>query len=690
MRDVVIAAGYAEWRVAARTLLRDSVSPENICWRQECDTQQPLLHAADFFASSAHNVNGLVDDELILAEPSRVRAQVRVPKEFLRIAESVACHSNPERWHALYRVLYRLTHGEPSLLDVATDPDIHRLFVMDKAIRRDVHKMHAFVRFRAVEHDAAELHEPCVASQTTYVAWFEPQHNVVERASALFVRRFASMRWSILTPLACVHWDGMLARFTEGVSRAMAPREDELEELWRSYYAHIFNPARVATATMHAEMPRRYWVNLPEARLINSLTRDAPSRVSRMLHQLQQPAAGIPHELRSQVGDVTVPARATARSDATFPAHLDIPAAWDTVHDPGVSAAKLRVSAIEAVGQTMERSKGETGNALSVHDACVRVGTASWTDATLLHRGVFYPDNATTPEARLQHYASRHSLVEVDATYYVPPTRAMAAAWVARTPPNFVFDVKAFALMTGHGAETKRMPDWLRRLLPRSLVGAERIYAKDLRPRIVDEVWSRFLGALAPLHEANKLGPILLQFPRWFVPSRESANELRVARERLGGVCAAVEFRNPEWVAGPLAARTCALLEKLQLTYVMVDAPPGTRSSMPPVAHITTPELCVIRLHGRRSAAWEARHAVVSERYRYLYDPQQLAEWTERVADVAWRLDKRPVEFPDMAKAKQGVHVVFNNCHANYGTTNTAEITQMLIQFERQRRGVID
>jgi probable DNA metabolism protein len=688
VRDVVIENGFAGWRLAARELIRADVRPQNVSWLESGDVQTQLLRGADFF-SAASICDSSDGNHATIETHDTALAESRVPREFLRMAESVACHSDSGRWHALYRVLFRLTHGEPSLLEVATDPDVHRLFVMDKAIRREVHKMHAFVRFRAVESVAPAVDQR-EQSPTTYVAWFEPLHNVVERASGLFVRRFASMRWSILTPLCCAHWDGDAVRFTEGVSRAAAPREDELEELWRSYYAHIFNPARVATATMHAEMPRRYWVNLPEARLIGALTREAPARVTRMLTQLHERAAEIPAELRSRVGEVTVPERATGVSNVAYPAALDVPGVWDVVHDPGVTVAKLRAhEAFVSVSSSAEHAVNFRGH-ITVHDATIRLGTASWTDPTLLHRGVFYPDSANTAEERLQYYASRYSLVEVDSTYYAPPTRSMAAAWAARSPEHFVFDVKAFALMTEHGAETKRMPDWLRRLLPRSLAGTERIYANNLRARILDEVWSRFIGALAPLHEANKLGPILLQFPRWFTPSKQSAETLRVARERLGKLSAAVEFRNPEWVSERLATRTFALLERLQLTYVVVDAPPGTDSSMPPVAAITTPELSVVRLHGRRTAAWEARHSVVSERYRYLYDDSELREWTARVADIAWRLDKPRAQFPDMARVKQGVHVVFNNCHANYGTTNTEEITQMLIEFENQRRGTVN
>ena len=738
MHEIVLAgnsaSAFASWRSSARTLLQQHAEPGSLCWRVQSDTQTNLLVGGNLFDTAAAPGNAR---ESATRETDTVGTadNARVPREFIRLAESVACHSSLLRWDALYRVLFRLTHGEASLLDVATDPDVHQLTTMDKAVRRDVHKMHAFVRFKAVENVGHEMQQriertaPTTSEHATnYIAWFEPQHHVVQRATPFFARRFVSMHWSILTPTECAHWNGVELQFTPGVSRALAPKEDELEELWRSYYAHIFNPARVSIRTMQAEMPQRYWNNLPEAGLIAGLTRDAPARVFRMLRQLDEAPAPLPDDLQSRVGDALLPerARASANGDNSFGARhaqsrgaqsrgaqsrgaqsrgaqsrgaqsrdsqssgsqslgsqaLNAPGTSDPVHDPGVAAASLRAASAWKDGPANSASAA----VFKVADIDVRIGTASWTDPTLLQRGVFYPDNVTTAESRLNYYAQHFSLVEVDSTYYVPPTRAMAAAWAARTPESFVFDIKGFALMTGHAAETKRLPDWLRRALPRSVIAMERFYAKDLSTKIVDDVWARFQHALSPLRDAGKLGPILLQFPRWFTPSRESADALRTARERLGDSSAAVEFRNPDWVTGRMANRTVKLLESLNLTYVVVDAPPGTGSSMPPFAPITTPELSVVRLHGRRIETWEAKNAVVSERYRYLYDSQQLNDWGARIGGIAHQLNERRIEFPDMAKAKQGVHVVFNNCHANYGTTNAIEITQTLIEFDKMRR----
>ncbi|MEO7361443.1 MAG: TIGR03915 family putative DNA repair protein [Gemmatimonadaceae bacterium] len=734
MREIVIqsehAADFEAWRQTARPLLQNHVRPESLSWRVRGDRQTELLTAGDGF-NIAMSGSSAARAPLVRAVHDNFAHNARVSRNFLRVAASVACHRHGTRWDALYRMLFRLTHGESQLLEVATDPDVHRLMEMDKAVRRDVHKMHAFVRFRAASpfgHARPSTSPvpnddnlpPNSTTPTAYIAWFEPQHHIVQRAAPFFARRFPSMKWSILTPSECAHWNGVSLQFTPGVSRSCCPETDELEELWRTYYAHIFNPARVSIGTMRAEMPQRYWVNLPEAQLIAGLARDAPGRVRRMLHQMEQKPSEIPEELRSRIGHVLEPERTRTAAHQNVTLHdtltdLEAPGAWDPIHDPGVGAARERANPKPSHGSSTQQqivrevagsSSAATNCAAqsaatnrasecvlpgtaTVHDALVRIGTASWTDPTLLRRGVFYPDSVATPEARLNFYATHFSLVEVDATYYVMPTRAMAAAWAERTPDAFVFDVKAFALMTGHAADIKRLPDWLRRVLPRTVAANERVYANELPTRVVDDVWQRFLHALSPLRDAGKLGPILLQFPRWFSPTRANANTLRAARERLGSASAAVEFRNPEWVNGRMAARTVALLDSLNLTYVVVDAPPGTGSSMPPVAFITTPDLSVIRLHGRRTDAWETKHTIVSERYRYLYDPQQLSEWSERIANIAESLRERRTSFPDMAKAKQGVHVVFNNCHANYGTSNAIEITKTLIEFDKVRRRLV-
>jgi probable DNA metabolism protein len=259
MLTIAIEPTFHAWRQAARGLLMQGTEPRDVEWREAEDAQASL---------------GLSMQAGPAAE-SQPLAGVRISRRFMELAEAAACHADAERWALLYRLLWRQAHGEPRLMEVASDPDVHRLLRMEKAVRREVHKMHAFVRFRAVEHEGG----------THYVAWFEPEHHVVERGSPFFADRFASMRWSILTPSRCVHWDGEQMSFTPGVPRSQAPDEDRLEALWRTYYASTFNPARLRPAAMRAEMPKRYWRNLPEAQLIGPLTNEAPSRVKQMLDQ---------------------------------------------------------------------------------------------------------------------------------------------------------------------------------------------------------------------------------------------------------------------------------------------------------------------------------------------------------------------------------------------------------------------
>jgi probable DNA metabolism protein len=555
------------------------------------------------------------------------------PPLFTRLARSVACHRDAGRWNALYAVLWRVMRGEPELLSVVTDPMVHRLVQMHRAVKRASHKMKAFVRFRRIG-DAAD---------PAYVAWFEPAHLVVERTAPFFARRFSSMRWSILTPERSAHWDTRVLSFSPGVSRETAPRGDDLEELWRTYYANIFNPARLNDRAMRKEMPARYWSGLPEASLIRDLHRDAPARVAAMLEQIHSRPEPLPADLEP-----------TAREIARVSA-LDTPGDWDPVHDPGAVEARRRHVAL-----------GEHPRSLNLGDTRIDFGVAGWTDPSLLAAGVFYPPECNTPELRLRYYASRYSMVEVDATYYSPPTRAMAAAWAARTPDDFTFDVKAHALMTGHPADIRKLPDWIRRELRDRSRSDARIYGSDLPRELLDEVWSRFRAALEPVRAAGKLGAIMLQFPRWFEPTRESADALRHARERLGNDLGTVELRNRAWMEGRIAERTIALLTELGLSYVVVDAPPGMRSSMPPTVAVTNPRLCVFRLHGRRTATWEAKNDPVTERYRYLYDREQLDFWRSRVMKAAFNVAR--------------VHMTFNNNHANYATTNAAEMLAMLAQ----------
>jgi uncharacterized protein YecE (DUF72 family) len=302
----------------------------------------------------------------------------------------------------------------------------------------------------------------------------------------------------------------------------------------------------------------------------------------------------------------------------------------------------------------------------------IRFGTAGWTDPTLTAPGVFYPDDARTAESRLRYYASRFPLVEIDSTYYALPTEKTAALWATRTPRGFVFDVKANALMTGHTTETSRLPKSLRDALPPELASRGRLSASALPNELRDEVWRTFLSALEPLRQSEKLGSVLLQFPPWFGPSRRNADAIVETVRRLGNVRAAVELRNAKWFAGRTAERTLALLRDHEIPFVMVDEPQGHANSVPPVRGTTSPKLAIVRLHGRRAETWAMQNVSVQERFCYLYDRSQLAEWISPIRDAASNTEE--------------VHVVFNNCYSNYGTTNALEMAAIV--GEAIERGV--
>ncbi len=268
------------------------------------------------------------------------------------------------------------------------------------------------------------------------------------------------------------------------------------------------------------------------------------------------------------------------------------------------------------------------------------VGTCSWTDAELVGSG-WYPPSARGAEERLRHYASRFPVVEVDATYYALPSVRNSRLWVERTPAGFVFDVKAFSLLTGHPTRVGALPAALR---PAGGAGRP-VRPGELPPDVVDEVWQRFLGALEPLREAGKLGALLLQLPPWTAPGAAAADLLARCRERVGDLSLAVEFRHPAWLAPEYRERTLDLLERLDAALVAVDTVQGLPASLPPLTAVTWPGLSVVRLHGR-STAW-ARGSK-EDRFRHRYTADELAPWLPRLRALAER-------------AKE-VHVLFNTC----------------------------
>jgi len=294
----------------------------------------------------------------------------------------------------------------------------------------------------------------------------------------------------------------------------------------------------------------------------------------------------------------------------------------------------------------------------------VLIGTASWTEKTLLASRAFYPASASTPEKRLRYYAHHFPVVEVDATYYALPSLANARGWAERTPAEFVFGVKAYAALTGHPIEPGRLDRELQDALPRAQRRERRVYPRDLPDEVVQMMWRRFHDALAPLRDAGKLDYVLFQMPRWFAATRANARELETIPERLPDSRIAVEFRQAGWMAPERRERTLALLRDRGLVYVCVDEPQGTAASVPPVAEPTSEELAVVRFHGRKTGTWTKPGASTTERFGYVYGPDELREWVPKIRALA--------------KRTRGVHVLMNNCHRQAAVQNAKDLAEML------------
>lgn len=284
----------------------------------------------------------------------------------------------------------------------------------------------------------------------------------------------------------------------------------------------------------------------------------------------------------------------------------------------------------------------------------ILVGTASWTDATLLESG-WYPPDADTPEKRLAHYASRFPLVEVDATYYAPPAERTARLWAERTPAGFTFNVKAFSLLTGHPTRVSAL---YRDLRPET--AKRNVYPDDLPAQAYEEVWSRFLSALDPLVAAGKLGALLFQFPPWFTIRRENKQYLLEVARRCAPLRPALEFRHASWFAGDNAEETLDFLRRHDLAYVCVDMPQGHRSSVPPVLAATA-ELAVVRFHGH-SDRWTSRD--IHEKFGYHYSDRELRAWAPKLRELAGRAER--------------THVLMNNCFRDHAQTNAATLARLL------------
>jgi uncharacterized protein YecE (DUF72 family) len=295
--------------------------------------------------------------------------------------------------------------------------------------------------------------------------------------------------------------------------------------------------------------------------------------------------------------------------------------------------------------------------------AKIRVGTASWTDPTLINSGRFYPTSVRSAEERLQFYAGQFDIVEVDSGYYALPNERNGYLWAERTPEDFVFNFKAFRIFTQHPTPLNSLPKDIREALSPELREKGNLYYRDLPSEVMDDLWKRLESALLPLDTVGKLGVVLFQFPPWFYPGNEQREYILSCKKKLPQYRLAVEFRHGSWLNEKNIDRTLAFLRDNNLPFVCVDEPQGFKSSVPPVTEITS-DIGLIRFHGRNKETWEKKGIGPAERFNYLYTEEELKPWAEKIAK--------------MAEQTKEMHVLFNNCYEDRAVVNAKQISLML------------
>lgn len=292
----------------------------------------------------------------------------------------------------------------------------------------------------------------------------------------------------------------------------------------------------------------------------------------------------------------------------------------------------------------------------------ILIGSASWTDKTLIECGRFYPKDCRSAEARLRFYASQFPIVEVDSSYYGMPTPQNAQLWAERSPEGFVFNVKAFRLFTGH----QTSPEVLHRDIRQALGpdAPKTLYYADTPLEIRDELWRRFIEAIAPLKDAGKLGAVHFQFAPWVIRNRDGMAHVRECVERMAGHDVAVEFRNRTWLDEEHTERTIAFEHELGVIHTIVDGPQGFTNSVPCVWEATSPKIALLRLHGRNKATWNIKAAASSSRFDYWYSPEELEAMAPEIRHVASKVD--------------AMHILFNTNYQDQGQVNARLMRQIL------------
>lgn len=352
--EIQLSGEFGNWKTLAREALRAGVPPEEISWSEQRG-QQGLFGPATSDASPTTRVPATS----ALAASAKTAQLFRVPKRFVTLAHKVAAHRDPKKWRLLYSVLWRIEHENHDLLKVETDAEVVQLLRMEDAVSRDIQHMQASVRFKKIVNETG----------VRFVAWYKPDHKIVELAAPFFVERFASMHWSLLTPDGSAHWNGQKLWFSEGIPTAPAETSDGLEQLWSTYYATTFDPACARTRGTRSEMPARFWNRTPEPPPIPQLLTDAPARVTEMIAvQKKNPGAAQFIPANANLGALRAAIPACHGCDlykyATQPVFGEGPAHASVVlvgEQPGDAEDRAGRPFVGPAGEVLDRALREAG-----------------------------------------------------------------------------------------------------------------------------------------------------------------------------------------------------------------------------------------------------------------------------------------------------------------------------------------
>lgn len=297
----------------------------------------------------------------------------------------------------------------------------------------------------------------------------------------------------------------------------------------------------------------------------------------------------------------------------------------------------------------------------------IHIGTCSWTEKTLIQSGEFYPREVRTAEGRLRYYANQFDTVEVDSTYYAIPDKRNTYLWVDRTPENFIFHIKVYGVLTGHGIDPKTLPKDIFNLLSEKDKSEKRIYVKE--SFLLTALAQRFKEALTPLIETNKLGILVFQFPPWFQYRTKNLDYILTCRELMQGLPIAAEFRHGSWLTPDIADSVLDFLRKNQLTFITADEPQyGNLTTIPFLPNVTT-DIAYFRFHGRNKENWLKKGIETSLRFAYLYSDAELKEFIP------------PIQ--NMDRMAKTTCVMFNNCHGGFAMKGALRLKELMATKEK-------